>query len=42
MGKIRGNALGSSYNVYDCGKQPGNNLISGSNRKDWRVIMGKI
>lgn len=38
LGKLRGNAAGSVYHLYDNGEQPGKNM----NRKHWRTTMGKI
>ena len=38
MGKIRGNALGSEYTIYDSGLIPADNV----QRKQWRTTMGKI
>lgn len=38
IGKLRGNAAGSTYYLYDDGVQPKNQL----NRSDWRVSMAAI
>lgn len=38
LGKVRGNAVGSTYTIFDSGKVP----ESGINRKDWRITMAKI
>ena len=38
LGKLRGNASGSIYQLYDGGEQPGKNM----NRKHWRTTMGRI
>ena len=38
IGKLRGNAAGSCYHLYDAGEQPGKN----KNRKQWRITYAKI
>lgn len=38
LGKLRGNAAGSEYQLFDCGAQPNNN----TNRSKWRVTMAYI
>lgn len=38
VGKLRGNAAGSAYLIYDAGEQPGKNV----NRKNWRATLGKV
>lgn len=38
LGKLRGNAAGSLYQLYDSGEQPGKNL----NRKLWRTSLARI
>lgn len=39
MGKLRGNSIGSVYNLYDGGKQPNKNT---NDRRYWRVSMAYI
>ena len=38
LGKLRGNASGSIYQLYDNGQQPDKKM----NRKHWRTTMGRI
>lgn len=38
LGKLRGNAAGSTYHIYDAGDQPSKT----QNRKHWRTSMGKV
>jgi len=38
LGKLRGNAAGSTYFLYDDGIQPKNQM----NRSEWRVSMAAI
>ena len=38
LGKLRGNAAGSAYHLYDGGEQPAKN----QNRKNWRTTMAKV
>lgn len=38
LGKLRGNATGSIYNLYDCGVQPKNEM----DRANWRVSLAAI
>ena len=38
MGKLRGNAAGSTYQLFDCGIQPNKNL----DRRQWRTSLAFI
>ena len=38
LGKLRGNAAGSTYELYDDGQPPNNKM----NRSEWRITMAHI